>query len=216
MNLYGPTEATVACTAYVYGGDSSAGECVNGLVPIGRPFGSTRAVVVGDRDEPVEGVGELLLGGEQVAPGYWGDAARTAQAFVSLPGGTPCGPWYRTGDLVERNARGDLVYRGRKDHQMKIMGHRVELQEVENVVRETASARQAIALGWPPTASGAEGVILFLAGAQASDESILAGCRRRLPPYMVPREIHRLEEMPLNASQKVDRRALLSMREGLA
>ncbi|OGG44403.1 MAG: hypothetical protein A3F84_00830 [Candidatus Handelsmanbacteria bacterium RIFCSPLOWO2_12_FULL_64_10] len=216
VNLYGPTEATVACTAYVYGGDSSAGECVNGLVPIGRPFGSTRAVVVGDRDEPVEGVGELLLGGEQVAPGYWGDAARTAQAFVSLPGGTPCGPWYRTGDLVERNARGDLVYRGRKDHQMKIMGHRVELQEVENVVRETASARQAIALGWPPTASGAEGVILFLAGAQASDESILAGCRRRLPPYMVPREIHRLEEMPLNASQKVDRRALLSMREGLA
>lgn len=216
VNLYGPTEATIACMAYVYGGDSCIEECVDGLVPIGRPFGSTRALVAGDRDESVEGVGELLLGGGQVAPGYWRDAARTAQAFVSLPRATPCGPWYRTGDLVERDARGNLVYRGRKDHQMKIMGHRVELQEIENVARETASARQAIALGWPQTASGAEGVILFLAGTQAPDEAILAGCRRRLPPYMVPREIHRLEEMPLNTHQKVDRQALLRMREGLA
>lgn len=217
VNLYGPTEATIACIAYVYREDSSSGECANGIVPIGRPFGSTRVIVAGDGDQPVAGcgAGELLLGGGQVAPGYWRDAARTALAFVSLPGATPCGPWYRTGDLVERNTRGNLVYRGRKDHQLKIMGHRVELQEIEEVARETASARQAIALGWPQTASGAEAVILFLAGAQAPDEAILAGCRRRLPPYMIPREIHRLEELPLSANQKVDRKALLRMRAGL-
>lgn len=217
LNLYGPTEATVACTAYAYRGNSSPEECADGIVPIGRPFGSTRAIVAGDGDQPVEGsgAGELLLGGGQVAPGYWRDAARTAQSFVSLPGASPCGPWYRTGDLVEINEGGNLVYRGRKDQQLKIMGYRVELQEVENVARETAAARQAIALGWPQTASGAEGVILFLTGAQVPDEAILAGCRRQLPPYMVPREIHRLEELPLNPNQKVDRNALLRMREAL-
>src|SRR5205823_298713 len=108
----------------------------------------------------------------------------------------------------------DLVYRGRLDHQIKIRGHRVELQEVEGVLRRASGASAAVAIGWPPTAAGADGVIAFIAGVGDDDDArILDRCRRSLPDYMVPGELHRVADMPLNASGKVDRRRLLEMRE---
>jgi amino acid adenylation domain-containing protein len=216
-NLYGPTEATIACTAYRYRRGTPPGDLVNGVVPIGAPYGRTRVAVVdsGMAPLPPGEVGELLLAGDQVAPGYWRDAERTARSFVSAPALPGPGPWYRTGDLAELNGEGDLLYRGRADDQIKIRGHRVELQEIEAVVRRASGAAIVVALGWPPTAAGADGVIVFTAGADASDEAILEGCRRRLPEYMLPGEIHRVESVPVNPSGKVDRRRLREMREAL-
>jgi amino acid adenylation domain-containing protein len=216
-NLYGPTEATIACTAYRYDGANGGGDFANGVVPIGRPFGTTRAAVVDGSMQPVAPgeAGELLLGGGQLAGGYWGDPERTGRAFVSVPALEPDGPWYRTGDLASLGPRDELVYRGRIDDQIKIRGHRVELQEVESVVRAASDASSVVALGWPRTAAGADGIIVFLSGGRAADEAVLGGCRRALPEYMVPREVHRIEAMPLNPSGKVDRRRLLETREAM-
>jgi amino acid adenylation domain-containing protein len=214
-NLYGPTEATIACTRYRYRRGTPPEELPNGLVPIGRPFGSTRAEVVGADLEPLGPgmVGELLLAGDQVAPGYWRDPERTARAFVSPPT-LAGGPWYRTGDLASRSDDGELAYHGRVDDQIKIRGHRVELQEVEAVVRAVSGgAAIVVALGYPRTTAGADGVIVFTAGATASDDMMLEACRRAMPGYMVPSEIHRVESVPQNASGKVDRRRLLELRE---
>ena len=182
-NLYGPTEATIACTVYRWSPETSPDECVNGVVPIGRPFGRTVTAVLDDSLRPVpDGVmGELFLGGDQLAPGYWRDPERTAQAFVSAPALTPAGPWYRTGDLAAVDVRGNLVYRGRTDDQIKIRGHRVELQEVEAAARATSAATAAVALGWPRTPAGADGIILYLVGAAAPDDEIRRGLRPSAP-----------------------------------
>lgn len=215
-NLYGPTEATIACTAYRYPRRIPPDELLNGVVPIGRPFGRTRVAVVDERHEPAGTgeVGELVLGGDQLAPGYWRDPERTARAFVEIPALDPIGPWYRTGDMVSLTPGGDLVYRGRMDDQIKIRGHRVELQEVEGAIRLASGASIAVAIGWPRTPAGADGIIAFLAGVGAGDDAeILGRARRTLPDYMVPSELHRLADMPLNASGKVDRRRLFELRE---
>jgi len=217
-NLYGPTEATIACTAYRWSSETSPEECVNGVVPIGRPFGRMATAVVDDALRPVAHgePGELLLGGDQVAAGYWGDPERTGQAFVPVEALAPRGPWYRTGDLAAVDARGNLVYRGRKDDQIKIRGHRVELQEVEAAARAASAATAAVALGWPRTPAGADGIILFLVGAGPPDDEILGALRGRLPAYMIPSEINRVERLPLSPSGKVDRRRLLADREAAA
>jgi amino acid adenylation domain-containing protein len=216
-NLYGPTEATIACTAFRYEGSASGADLVNGVVPIGRPFGGTRVAVVDGDLAPVGpgAPGELLLGGDQLAPGYWRDAERTEAAFVRAPALSPAGPWYRTGDLVSIDGDGELIYRGRLDDQIKIRGHRVELQEVESVLRQASGSSSVVALGWPRTPAGADGIIAFLVGG-TTDAQILDGCRERLPDYMIPSEIHRLEAMPLNPSGKADRRTLLRQREAVS
>jgi amino acid adenylation domain-containing protein len=212
-NLYGPTEATIAFTAYRYG-SARPSDAADAVVPIGRPFARNLVAVVGERGEPLHGdaIGELVLAGPQLASGYWNDSERTRQAFVSFPELDPPGPWYRTGDLVSWSAGGELLYRGRRDDQIKIRGHRVELQEVEALARRACGSGSVVALGWPRTPSGADGIILFVSGAAAPDDVIRDSLRSSLPAYMQPSEIHRIENMPLNASGKTDRAALLEWR----
>src|SRR5690606_28002644 len=98
--------------------------------------------------------------GPQMAPGYWEDAERTAAAFVTPPGEHRV--FYRTGDRVVWPEDGPIVYLGRVDNQIKIQGYRVELGEIEAVLREVAGVEVAIAVGWPRTASGADGVVGFV------------------------------------------------------
>ena len=156
-NLYGPTEATIVCTAFRYDPDDHPKE-VNGVVPIGAPVGETRTLVV---DEDLREVdpgcdGELLLAGPQVAPGYWEDPEKTAAAFVVPADREEI--HYRTGDRVRRPADSGepLSFLGRVDHQIKVLGHRVELGEVEAALREESGV-DAAAVGWPPSDSGAAG-----------------------------------------------------------
>jgi len=214
-NIYGPTEATIACTGYIYRPGTPADDLPNGVVPIGRPFGGTRVQVVGEDLRPVAPgeLGELLLGGTQVAGSYWRDPERTERAFISSPELGEPSPWYRTGDLVAVSPDGDLVYHGRADDQIKIRGHRVELQEVESVIRSASRAAIVVAMGWPRTPAGADGVIAFLSGGEATDEEILEACRLAMPSYMVPSRLHRVDDVPQNASGKVDRRRLLALVE---
>jgi amino acid adenylation domain-containing protein len=211
-NLYGPTEATIAITRYRWGGPSSLQECHNGVVPIGHPFPGQEAMVVDGSLNAVDAgqAGELCLGGSQVTPGYWENPAETTSRFVTLAGQGP-GRWYRTGDLARWSDVG-LLYLGRLDHQIKIRGHRVEMQEIEHVIRQAAGTPFVAVIGWPLTPAGADGVIAFLSGSQCSPDAVAAACRRQLPDYMVVHEVHFIEHMPLNANGKTDYRKLAEIR----
>jgi amino acid adenylation domain-containing protein len=210
-NLYGPTELTIACCAYRWDAERSPAQAVNGIVPIGSPLPGLGALVVDDALEPVpEGeIGELLMCGPQTAPGYWQDAAKTAERFVELAvSPTRVKRFYRTGDRVARTASGDYVYIGRVDHQIKVLGFRVELGEIEAVLLRQSGVVQAAAVGWPMEDGRALGIVAFAAGAGLAPESLQSAARDVLPDYMVPSRVIVLEEMPLNANGKIDRNAL--------
>jgi amino acid adenylation domain-containing protein len=213
-NLYGPTELTIACTLYRWDRQTSEGECALGVVPIGSPYPGMQALVVDEslRAVPPGSEGELIMTGPQLTLGYWQDPERTAAAFI-IPSGTDT-VYYRTGDRVRRSTDdGPLVYIGRLDQQIKVNGYRVELGEVEAVLREEAGADVAVALGWPLTPSGAGGIAAFLGKVNADTEEIRTRLKARLPNYMVPHELRVLSEFPLNANGKVDRKALFKLLE---
>jgi len=211
-NLYGPTEATLACTLYRWDARLSPGESLHGIVPIGLPFPGMTAMVADENlCETAPGqAGELLLSGPQLAAGYWNDPEKTAAAFVSPPGRDAL--YYRTGDLVSQPGPGEpLHYLGRIDQQIKIRGNRVELGEIEAVLRDAAGVDLAVAVGWPVTPSGADGIVAFLGARDVDLDSVRSKARRKLPGYMMPRDFRLMDEFPLNPNGKVDRKALLEM-----
>jgi len=211
-NIYGPTEVTLACTAYRWDPHKSLSECAQGLVPIGWPFPGLEYMVA---DEGLKEVapgdsGELLMAGPQVAPGYWQDEEKTRAAFVTPPGKREI--YYRTGDLVGRPKADDPIkYLGRLDHQIKIRGNRVELGEIEEVIRKAAGADIAVAVGWPVSAAGADGIAAFIQGQESRFDldEIRLRLEGTLPAYMVPKQLRLVQDMPLNPNGKVDRKALL-------
>ncbi|WP_019611911.1 amino acid adenylation domain-containing protein [Thioalkalivibrio sp. AKL7] len=215
-NAYGPTECTVDACYYRWDGERSPAECEHGMVPIGYPGNQVGLRVANEtlQQVPVGAEGELLISGPQVTPGYWKDPERTAKAFVHLDDGRV---HYRTGDLVRRPAPGEpIIFLGRLDHQIKIGGVRIELGEVEAALREAAGTDQAVAVGWPRTESGASGIVAFVVAEDMDESAIRDRLRQRLPTVMVPRAIHSLDNLPLNANGKADRKALISTLEETA
>ena len=208
-NLYGPTELTVACTVHRWDPLVSPAQSELGLVPIGEPYPGMTARVVDERlrEVPDGSTGELLLTGPQRTLGYLDDPELTAAAFVTLDGASEL--FYRTGDRVRRLPGGPLVYLGRSDHQVKLKGYRVELGEIEMVLREVSGSDVAVALGWPRSESGADGVVGFVGHGAEDPEVVRRRAAARLPSYMQPREVRVVDEWPLNANGKVDRGRLL-------
>ena len=210
-NLYGPTELTIACLLHRWDPRKSPPLCVNGMVPIGKPYPGLDAVLLDERLRPVEGSepGELCVCGPQTVPGYWQDDAKTAERFVALPvSPSTSARFYRTGDRAARLGTGDYVYLGRVDHQIKVLGHRVELGEIEAALRSDPAVVEAIAVGWPLEEGTALGVVAFVSGSGIDTGGLLAQVRLRLPDYMTPREIRVVDTMPLNVNGKIDRSAL--------
>lgn len=211
-NLYGPTELTIACTLYRWNEQTSPDECERGVVPIGDPYpGMDVLVADANLAEVAPGeTGELLMTGPQLTVGYLDDAERTARAFVVPPGRQAV--YYRTGDLVRRPVGGaPLIYLGRADNQIKIQGYRVELGEVEQVLREVSGAEVAVALGWPQGGVVADSVVAFIDAPSVPMERIRAEIVKRLPPYVQPSKILVAADWPLNSNGKIDRAALYSL-----
>ena len=208
-NIYGPTELTIACTAYRWDNLNSPPQCEQGTVPIGQPFDGMDALIVDENlhEVPPGSDGELLMTGPQLSLGYWLDKERTARAFVVPPGRDRV--FYRTGDRVRRPVRGQpIVYLGRMDNQIKILGHRVELGEIEAALRQASGVDGVVALGWPVSPSGADAIEAFLQTDTIDTTGLLDAVKSRLPSYMVPRAVHTLPRFPLNANGKFDRKAL--------
>ena len=208
-NIYGPTELTIACTAYRWDPVQTPKESEQGTVPIGYPFRNMETLVVDEALREVEpgADGELLMAGPQVSLGYWDDKQKTEQAFVVPPGRTAT--FYRTGDRVRRpKGEAPLLYLGRVDNQIKILGHRVELGEVEAAIRQISGVDGVVALGWPKNAGGADAIVAFLETNQLDIPALQEKLKVRLPVYMLPREIRLLSPLPLNSNGKYDRKAL--------
>lgn len=210
-NLYGPTELTIACTVHRWNPETSPALCVNDMVPIGTPYpGLTAVLVDGDLQPVSEGnPGELCLCGAQTSPGYWKDPGKTAERFVKIHAdGVPDEIFYRTGDLARQLPNGEYVCLGRTDHQIKVLGFRVELGEIEGVMQTCRGVVQAVAMGWPMSEGTAKGIVAFVSGAEFDTVDIRDACRASLADYMVPSRIIPMDDMPLNANGKVDRAAL--------
>ncbi|WP_282785930.1 non-ribosomal peptide synthetase, partial [Nocardia sp. CC201C] len=203
-NAYGPTEAAISAVYHEFGTTDADYE-----VPIGRPNWNTRAYVLDTRLRPVPtGVtGELYLAGAQLARGYQGRGALTAERFTADPFGVPGSRMYRTGDLVRWNRDGDLVYLGRNDFQVKLRGQRIELGEIEAALLASPGVAHAAVLLAEDTA-GTECLVGYIAGEGISADSVLEQLRDRLPGYMVPAHLVVLDDMPRTAVGKLDRKAL--------
>ncbi|MFJ3887240.1 non-ribosomal peptide synthetase [Streptomyces rubrogriseus] len=205
INAYGPTESTVNITDHHLDGTEE------GSVPIGRPFANTQVYVLDSALRPVApGVtGELYLAGEQLARGYLGRSALTAERFTANPhSSTPGTRMYRTGDLAHWNHHGHLTYDGRADHQIKLRGHRIEPGEIETTLTTQPGITQAT-VQLREDQPGDQRLVAYLVTSTAYDENTvrnaLAGA---LPDYMVPSALITLDALPLTPNGKLDRTAL--------
>jgi amino acid adenylation domain-containing protein len=215
-NLYGPTELTIACFAYRWDPRRSPAECVNDLVPIGRPYPGLGAVVMGEDDAAARNgePGELLVCGPQTVPGYWHAPEKTAERFPRLPSLTaaadPQTTFYATGDRVIRDANGCYAFLGRTDDQIKTRGgYRVEPGEIESALRGFDGVVEAVAVGWPVEGGIVQGIVAFVSGNELSANAILASAQEQLPKYLIPGQVVIVDQMPLNANGKIDRKALV-------
>ena len=211
-NVYGPTEATIFCTRYAWSRDRAESESVNGVVPIGKAMPGTVTYIVDDEGAPCpDGErGELCLGGDQVMSGYWNDPVRTAEAFVSISTDGTNVSAYRTGDIAYVNENGQLIFCGRKDSQVKLDGHRVELGEIEHFAHLFLGSPDAAAI-LTKDESGIDQLRLFVAGSEADQKSLESYLKANLPDYMWPARITFLPALPLNLNGKIDRPALGKM-----
>ena len=212
-NLYGPTELTIACSSYRWLPEHSPSQCRNDVVPIGRLYPSLRHVLIDRFGQPHPVEGELCVTGPQMFAGYL-DPRDDDNRFLSHDGRR----WYRTGDQVRLQAGGAgeagaaggvLQYLGRVDHQVKIRGYRVELAEIEHAARALPGIRQAVAV--PVRHLGVVELAMFYTGSHLEPKDITVALAQSLPDYMVPHWVWRLDDLPLNANQKVDRPALANM-----
>ncbi|WP_253267541.1 non-ribosomal peptide synthetase, partial [Streptomyces sp. NL15-2K] len=207
-NIYGPTEATVYATGWFADQEKPPAGAV---VPIGRPLSGRTVRLLDARLRPVPvGVwAELYLGGPAVARGYHGRSALTSERFVADPF-TPGQRLYRTGDVVRWRPDGVLEYAGRGDDQVKVRGHRIELGEIEAALTRCPGVGQA-AVAAREDQPGAKRLVAYLVpepGAGPTVDAVRAQLAGQLPEYMVPAAFVVLEELPLTANRKLDRKAL--------
>jgi len=197
VNYYGPSETTYASTYYVIEREFTNEQ----VLPIGRAAINTGALILNEQDALCQAgeVGELCLRGSGVALGYYNNPEKTAEVFVQ----NPLNPqyhdiMYRTGDLVKINEFGEIEYVGRKDFQIKHMGYRIELGEIEAAAMAMPKIERVCCV------YKNNHIRMYYEGA-ASAEELLGALQTKLPEYMVPGKIERMQTMPLNANGKIDR-----------
>jgi amino acid adenylation domain-containing protein len=207
-NLYGPTEGCVYYLGHRYTGDPQVTP-ETGTVCIGLPFPGLDATIVDDacRMLPPNARGELALSGRQLADGYLDRPELTTERFRLIDGRR----WYLTGDAAYRDDESRFHHLGRVDNQIKVLGYRVELEEVESHLRDLCAGAAVAVVGWPRLGGAIEGLVGFAVAGPAIIAAAGASLSARLPAYMVPSVIHAIADMPLNGNGKLDRAALVRL-----
>ncbi len=209
INLYGPTEGTGMCCHYEVDRDFEEGD----VIPIGRPFKNTEILLLSDKGERVQNgaIGEICIRGTSLTLGYYNNPEKTAECFVQ----NPLNPFYpeliyKTGDLGRLNERGELEFVSRKDYQIKHMGHRIELGEIEANVNMMDEVKMSGCI-YDDTKGR---IVLYYVG-DINEKDMALSLKEKLPRYMVPNSINRLEKMLLTDNGKIDRNGLKKLyREG--
>ncbi|GAA5483905.1 non-ribosomal peptide synthetase/type I polyketide synthase [Haloferula sargassicola] len=202
INGYGPTENTTFTTTRTIGESDLNGQSIS----IGHPVSSTFVDIVdaSGRPVPVGFAGELRCGGAGLALGYIGRVDLTAARFIE----TPRGRMYRTGDLCRWRADGRIQFIGRKDHQVKVRGFRIELAEIEACLQAYPGVRQCEVAVRGDGAAGKRLLAWYSAAGSVEEAGVNRWLEERLPGFMVPDRVMRLDALPVNANGKIDTAAL--------
>ncbi len=203
-NLFGPTETVDICAYYIIDEDLKDGEDI----PVGYACENTGLLILPaeeaeEREDGIK-VGELCVRGSTLSYGYYGDAEKTKNTFVKNPLEENYTELiYKTGDLVHYDEIGRLIYDGRKDFQIKHMGRRIELGELENSLNDT-DAKRTVAI----YDNEKKCILLFYSG-EISEEDAKKHIKEKLPVYMCPEKCIKVKNFPLNANGKIDRKVLM-------
>lgn len=198
FNMYGPTETTVWSSVKQV-------SAKNQVISLGKPIANTQFWILDEHMNPVPSgtVGELWISGASLATGYLNSELLTQERFVDNQKLNQ--RVYKTGDLVSIDSKGELYYFGRKDHQVKVAGHRIELEEIEQVIKQLEQVQQVAVV--TRDSSGTTQIVAFVNS--SVDEALLREhCRHKLPTYMVPHQFLYLNALPLTPNNKIDKKAL--------
>lgn len=204
INLYGPSEITCNCTWYPVEREFQDGE----VIPAGRAFNGRTVFLLDETGAEITEsgkTGEICVAGESLADGYYHNEEETARRFVTgaVPGETGNTRFYRTGDLGYFGEDENLYFAGRKDFQIKHMGHRIELEEIERAFEKLDGVSRCCCL----FDTKRNKLLGFYTG-DMDEKEVHQELKRFLPIYMIPAKIRRIEEMPLNKNGKIDRKYL--------
>jgi pyochelin synthetase len=215
VSLGGATEASIWSIIY----DIDRVDPAWPSIPYGYPMKNQSWHILDDwgRPAPLWVAGDLYIGGIGLAQGYWGDAGKTAAAFITHP--RTGERIYRTGDIGRYLPGGLIEFLGRKDSQVKFHGHRIELGEIEKVLGthpEVSAALVVMRQPAPDRAAYLAAHVVRRNGSEIGADTLRQHLAKKLPDYMVPRVIHFLPQLPITANGKIDRKALPQIEEAMA
>lgn len=202
FNAYGPTEFSIEASHWL----RTSSPVPTNALPIGSPIFNTACYLLDAHLAllPPGLEGELFLSGSGLARGYWHQPDLTAQAFLPNPYGAPGSRLYRTGDRARRDDSGALLFLGRHDHQIKLRGYRIELEDIEAVLRSAPAVEQVVVV---LKADGSQ-LRAWIKGTHWEEEALRAWAQQQLPAYMLPSEWLAIDAWPLTPNGKIDRKEL--------
>lgn len=206
VNLYGPTEITCNCTYYIIEKDFG----LEDRIPLGKPFPNTKVFLLNPKDELVTekgSKGELCVSGTCLALGYYRDRKNTEKSFVQNPNNKSYNEIiYKTGDIIEIGEDGDFYYKTRKDFQIKHMGHRVELTEIEICIDSLDGVERSCCL----FDEDKDRIIAVFVGT-VENRDIISVLKSKLPTYMHPNVYYQIDNIPINKNGKINRKKIMDL-----
>jgi D-alanine--poly(phosphoribitol) ligase subunit 1 len=210
VNISGPTETTMACMGYNLHRDRSENRSYNGVLAFGSPWKNTRAIVVDENNVVVNThiEGELCFAGDNVMDGYWNLPEKNKEVFFTMNFNGTDYRFYKTGDMAYVDDDGIFITCGRKDQQVKIQGHKVELAEIEVLTREYTQLTNVRAIT-KKSLQGRNEIYVFVEGYTGNSAQISQYLKSKVPSYMMPKDVIILSHFPVNINGKIDRLSLL-------
>jgi len=211
-NLYGPTETTIYATRFKYNKNHIRKKFTNDILPIGKTFSNLKVAIVNGSDRIIENnkIGELIISGNQVSKGYYKNNTLTGKIFKKVHWDGKKNYWYHTGDLVIKNSDGNLEFVGRNDEQIKIAGKRVEIGEIESVLRNHFHDNIAVITAVKDANLLTKHLNCFVTTKLNKNkiEKIKNNLKKELDSVFIPKNFFYLDKLPLTTSGKINKKAL--------